>query len=352
MRCECCGITMCNLWEVYAVYTALGQLIPKKSYYCVPFAVVVQGGVVAGLGVLPPSSAISWVPAFMSGVVPPVMPSLSATSSAGSVVPAAISLPALSTNTTGFPVGTYLGEGLLPVPDKLVQKIVRLEYIEMRELMPETWLKEEDEGKQTLSWPKRRTTPVTDILQWLQCYAAMVGVLSKAYPSMVPEFMSYQATIIKCARDFDGLAWAQYDRAYRRQVAQTKELRWSKLNPTLYSLCFAGKARRHVVCSFCLSDNHSSEQCPENPNCLAASLPLYHTPAVPAPVFGGAPRAEKLCNLFNAKEGPRCGFRNCKFAHKCSACRGAHARAYCRRSADVSEAAPSGGRVIKRPRTE
>ena len=50
----------------------------------------------------------------------------------------------------------------------------------MRELMPETWLKEEDEGKQTLSWPKRRTTPVTDILQWLQCYAAMVGVLSKA----------------------------------------------------------------------------------------------------------------------------------------------------------------------------
>ena len=58
MRCECCGITTCNLWEVYAVYTALGQLIPKKNYYCVPFAVVVQGGVVAGLGVLPPSSAI------------------------------------------------------------------------------------------------------------------------------------------------------------------------------------------------------------------------------------------------------------------------------------------------------
>ena len=57
--------------------------------------------------------------------------------------------------------------------------------------------------KNTLSWPKRQATPVTDILQWLTCYAAMVEVLSKAYPSMVPEFMSYQATIIVCP----GLWW-------------------------------------------------------------------------------------------------------------------------------------------------
>jgi hypothetical protein len=42
---------------------------------------------------------------------------------------------------------------------------------------------------------------------------------------MVPELMSYQATIIKCAKDFHGLAWVQYDRAYRRQVAQTKEVK-------------------------------------------------------------------------------------------------------------------------------
>ena len=41
---------------------------------------------------------------------------------------------------------------------------------------------------------------------------------------MVPEFMLCQAMIIKYTRDFHGLAWAQYDRAYRRQVAQTKDL--------------------------------------------------------------------------------------------------------------------------------
>ena len=315
--------------------------------------VVTQGGAATGLGVLPPSTSIAWVPAFGSSAVTPAVPSLAA-NAASSVVPSVASLPAVSTVTAGFPVGSYLGEGLLPVPDKLAQKIVRLEYVEMRELMPETWLKEDEEARNTLSWPKRRAAPVTDILQWLTCYAAMVGVLSKAYPSMVPEFMSYQATIIKCARDFDGLAWAQYDRAYRRQIAQTKELRWSRLNPTLYSLCFAGKARRHIVCSFCLSDNHSSDQCPENPSVLPAAFTSYHTQPGPAPTPTGAPKLEKLCNLFNAKEGPRCNYRNCKFAHKCSVCRGAHARAYCRRSTEITEAATSGGRgaLVKRPRTE
>ena len=213
--------------------------------------------------------------------------------------------------------------------------------------MPETWLRDEEEvGRNTLAWPKRHSAPVTDILQWLQCYAAMEGMLSRAYPTMVPEFMSYQTTIIKCARDFDGLAWTQYDRAYCRQVAQTKDLRWSRLNPTLYSLCF-------VVCSFCLSDNHTSEQCPENPNTVAAaSVSWLNTSGMPQfPVY----QQEKLCDLFNADGGPQCNFHPCKFAHKCSACRNPHARAFCRKPPMVSGVSVQGGSQVmnvKRPRVE
>ena len=117
----------------------------------------------------------------------------------------------------GVPAGAFMAEGLLPVPEKLAQKIIRLEFVEMRELMPEMWWREEEEvARSTLTWPRRKVGPVTDILQWLSCYAAMVGVLSRAYPQMVPELMAYQATITKCCSDFKGLAWAQYDRVYRR----------------------------------------------------------------------------------------------------------------------------------------
>ena len=63
----------------------------------------------------------------------------------------------------------------------------------MQELMPATLLSYLFHG------------PITDILQWLQCFAGMVGVLLQKYPQMVPELMAYQATIIKCSRDFEGL---------------------------------------------------------------------------------------------------------------------------------------------------
>ena len=115
----------------------------------------------------------------------------------------------------GIPAGLYLGEGLLPVPEKLVpEKLVRmilkLEFIEMRDLIPKIWMSEEEDTNKTISIVlRRRPVLMTDILQWLQCYAALAGVLSKVYPAMVPKFTSYQAMIINCAWDFQGPAWAQ-----------------------------------------------------------------------------------------------------------------------------------------------
>ena len=106
----------------------------------------------------------------------------------------------IESSPVGIPAGLYLGEGLLPVPDKLVRMILKLEFIEMRDLMPKIWMSEEEDTNKTISIVlHRRPVLMTDILQWLQCYAALVGVLSKVYPAMVPIFTSYQAMIINCA---------------------------------------------------------------------------------------------------------------------------------------------------------
>ena len=64
--------------------------------------------------------------------------------------------------------------------------------------------------------PRKRSAFITDIAQWTQCFAGYVSVLATKYPKYVPEMMAYLATIVKCARDFDGVAWAHYDRAYQR----------------------------------------------------------------------------------------------------------------------------------------
>ena len=222
----------------------------------------------------------------------------------------------------------------------------------MYELLPESWLVAEGSdieggGQEKLLalFPKRRRALVTDVLVWVQCFSAMVGALSTTYPDKVPEFMAYQALIVKCSRDYEGLGWVMYDRAFHRQVAVTKDLNWSKLNPTLHSLCLAGKARRNKFCSFCLSDNHATEQCPESWQGRSSAISFEHlrplTPyqfpqGGPVPGFAHppglplAPLPSQVCRLFNKPEGPRCTFSPCKFAHVCIICKGPHSRSECR----------------------
>ena len=107
-----------------------------------------------------------------------------------------------------------------------------------------------------------------------------------------------------------------------------KDLLWSRLNPTLYSLCFAGKAKRHVACNFCLSDNHTPDQCPDNPTKAylpwQQPMPMLGAPVLPAQKFC-------ICHLFNARDGPCCTYRQCKFSHLCSLCKGTHPRSTCKR---------------------
>ena len=83
------------------------------------------------------------------------------------------------------------------------------------------------------------------------------------------------------------------------------------------------------------------EQCLENPNTVAAaSVSWFNNSGMPQiPAY----QQEKLYNLFNAAGGPRCNFQQCKFAHKCSACRGPHARAFCRKVPLAGGALAQGG---------
>ena len=226
-----------------------------------------------------------------------------------------------------------MGEGLIPLPQRLVQRIVNLEFVEMAELLPEAWLYDEvtePASRCCSNALKRRKTIITDILRWAQCFGALVSVLSTRYPDKVPEFMAYQATIIKCSREFEGLGWLQYDRAYRRQVAMTKEVNWSKVNTTLYNLCLAGKARRIHLCKWCLSDSHQSELCPEvaRPHLIGVGQGFpYHQ-------HSNAGRSQRgtveICRLYNGREGNRCKFNPCKFAHLCMVCKRMHPVSACK----------------------
>ena len=301
---------------------------------------------------------------------PPLVPASTSLPSAQILTAPMTSQTIVATSPTGLgniqvPAGLYLGEGFLPLPQRLVDKIARLEYVEMAELQPEAWLLE-DQGdtKCCHSIPKRRRAPVTDVLTWVQCFASLASVLSRIYPNQVPELMAYMSTIVRCQKEFEGLGWMQYDTAFRRQAAISKDLYWGKINPTLYSICFAGHARRLARCTICLSTNHPVEHCPQAMYQFTAiegqlsgythysqNPPQFPRPQPPRPALRQRAATVEICMLYNSREGSRCTFARCRYAHICLYCRGAHSARECTRGYKPG-ARQSAEESSKRPRLE
>ena len=266
------------------------------------------------------------------------------TSDRSSLPGPSISIPLLATPTpltaTTMPGGIFMGDNAIPIPKKLVNKILNLEFIEMYELLPENWpdIMAEDESRFYATFGKKKPPAVTNVLTWVECYSSMVSVLSSAYPTYIPEFMAYMSIIIKCQKRFEGLGWFAYDRAFRRQVATTKNLQWSKTDSTLFSLAFTGKAKQITMCDLCFSTNHGTAQCPEAMG-PAPFVPWQQwQPIMPqcsnprneyrVPASSKDNNIGKICGLFNSKGGCTYG-KKCKFGHVCSMCKGNHTRSEC-----------------------
>jgi len=148
--------------------------------------------------------------------------------------------------------------------------------------------------------------------------------------------MAYMITIIRVSQDFTGLAWVRYDAAFRRQAALTGNTRWSQVNATLYSTCFAGLARSTTRCELCLATSHTERDCAlqgtPDPNVRDRLKTLESVVLAIAPKQGPTGRVSprepsgEPCRLWNLN---RCTFARCRHTHVCSHCRGRHQRIEC-----------------------
>ena len=128
--------------------------------------------------------------------------------------PAVVSTPAPTTPGAPAVLGDLPGFG--SVPPRLIKKIMTKEYVDIWELLPETW-QVETEGSCCHAKRPRRSL-VTDINVWTECFATMAAILAAAFPAKAPHFFAYLRTITKASRTFESSAWASYDMAFRRQA--------------------------------------------------------------------------------------------------------------------------------------
>ena len=197
----------------------------------------------------------------------------------------------------------------------------------MSELLPEFWSKPEDvDNKQAAA---RRRCQATEVFTWVQCFCTYISVLSGSFPKAVPELMAYMVTITRVSQDFAGLSWVRYDSAFCRQAAISVNRKWSQVNPSLYSICFTGRAQQSNRCELCFSATHNTKECalvadadPELPTRVkaveAALVSLTSQRQVEKPAAGPL---QQICQLWNAN---RCRFQRCRHRHVCSGCREAH----------------------------
>ena len=228
--------------------------------------------------------------------------------------------------------GTKISDGLPPVPEKLVAKIRRGEFVELHKLLPECLAESSDSiGPIPKSRARKR---LNDINVWLQCFALYVGILASSKPALVPDLMAYMISIIRASQEFEGSAWMVYDDAYRRQAAATgDQWQWSQVNPSLYTICFTGKAKRMGRCERCLSAAHKTEECSlpnEDDPDMAKRLKTIEAAvmALTQSSSSSLPRGQsgEICRKYNRGE---CTFRYCKYGHRCATCRGNHPAVEC-----------------------
>ena len=122
--------------------------------------------------------------------------------------------------------GTSSYDPIAVLPAKLARRILDLEYVEMSELLPDSW---QEDNQQLIVFdaqltPRRlgRKTVVEDISIWTECFSRMAAVLVTRFPGKAPELWAYQATIIRAARNFEGTYWVSYDSQYRREALAKK----------------------------------------------------------------------------------------------------------------------------------
>lgn len=139
--------------------------------------------------------------------------------------------------------------------------------------------------------------------------------------------MAYMVSMLQVSQEYKGSAWTTYDSAYRCQAAATGHKEWSKVNPSLYTVCFTGKARKATRCDLCLSAAHKTDDShltTDEDSDLAVRVRAVESAVV---AFSGRTRqSAEICRLFNEK---RCKFRSCKYRHVCQLCSGSHPAVDC-----------------------
>ncbi len=316
----------------------------------------------SGLGTMPDPAEVAGLglPVFTAPEGPPATLPSAGTTSAESETTPLTTLPSVGTTPTESgktpsasvpgattdkgkpaqaeaPHSFWLGDGLPPVPAKLVSKILKGEFVDMADLLRDNieaerrYASSGTAASSAVQPARSHRREVPDLFSWVQCFGVYASVVASKQPGRVGQLLAYQTMIIREARRCGGSGWQAYDTMFRQQVAHAPETDWSKLNNTLYSVTFlAQQTGRGKTCLHCMETDHTGADCAVAPTRSQLPQKAISREMVPSDSRGRRSRSSQPCYSWN--DG-RCTFPYCRYRHVCSRCEGEHRRSHCRETA-------------------
>ena len=92
----------------------------------------------------------------------------------------------------------------------------------------------------------------------------------------VPELMTHVVLIIWAEEEYAEGAWMCYDVAYHQQAVACQNTTRSKVKPSLFSLCFTGKAQTLSQCDLCQACMGPESVSVGRGRARCTSVPLSH----------------------------------------------------------------------------
>ena len=144
----------------------------------------------------------------------------------------ASSLPTGEPSSSPVTAGLVLSEGRPSIPAELLTRILKHQYVELSELLPEKI----QEACLYSNSKRKKSPPITEFTKWVLAFSTYGQELASQDPSLAPKQLVFVGSMARPAQDLPGGAWAAYERAAWGKVVTNPGFSWEKLDQKLWAL--------------------------------------------------------------------------------------------------------------------
>ena len=165
------------------------------------------------------------------------------------------------------PQPLMLSSALPPIPTKVVEKILKGDNLDMKELLADNvaLLRRIQEVNAGINHQAITTTSklreIADPLTWTYCMLSFLAV--KVPHPETRQIVAYMQIIIDLARKHPGSGWLSYDTLFRQQMNAGGTSHWNELNTSLMAATVLSNrgGESGKLCQSCMATDHVQADC-------------------------------------------------------------------------------------------